>query len=212
MTQNPDVASPIDLRQMNDAKMWADSALQKRPARTDFFNSFTTAILNYPISNPCILELGSGPGFLAQHVLEIIPVSEYVALDFSAAMHQLAQERLGSNAGKVQFIERSFKDENWTAGLGKFNVIVTMQAVHELRHKCYAVNLFKQVQQVLKSDGIFLVCDHYAGTDADGVQGMYNEQLYMTIEEQYAALEQAGFSHINPLLLLQGMILHQAQL
>lgn len=212
MPQNLDVASPIDLRQMNDAKAWADSALQKRPARTDFFNSFTTAILHYPISNPRILELGSGPGFLAQHVLDIIPASEYVALDFSAAMHQLAQERLGANADKVQFIERSFKDDNWTAGLGKFDVIVTMQAVHELRHKCYAVNLFKQVQQVLKADGIFLVCDHYAGIDPDGIQGMHNDQLYMTIEEQYAALQQAGFSRINPLLLLQGMLVHQAKL
>lgn len=212
MTQHLDVASPIDLRQMNDAKAWTDSAPQKRPARTDFFNSFTIAILHYPISNPRILELGSGPGFLAQHVLNIIPVSEYVALDFSEAMHQLAQERLGANADKVQFIERSFKDDNWTAGLGKFDVIVTMQAVHEQRHKCYAVNLFKQVQQVLKPDGIFLVCDHYAGTDAHGVQGMHNDQLYMTIEEQYAALQQAGFSRINPLLLLQGMLLHQAKL
>ena len=91
-------------------------------------------------------------------------------------------------------------------------MIVTMQAVHELRHKCYAVNLFKQVQQVLKADGIFLVCDHYAGIDPDGIQGMHNDQLYMTIEEQYAALQQAGFSRINPLLLLQGMILHQAKL
>ena len=54
-----------------------------------FFNSFTTDILYYPISNPRILELGSGPGFLAQHVLDIIPVSKYVALDFSEAMHQL---------------------------------------------------------------------------------------------------------------------------
>ncbi|WP_034279222.1 class I SAM-dependent methyltransferase [Alkanindiges illinoisensis] len=212
MTPNLDVVSPIDLRQMSDAKAWADSALQKRPARTDFFNSFTTIILNYPISNPRILELDSGPGFLAQHLLDNILASEYVALDFSAAMHQLAQERLGANADKVQFIERSFKDDNWTAGLGKFDVIVTMQAVHELRHKRHAVNLFKQVQQVLKPDGIFLVCDHYVGTDAHGIQGMQNDQLYMTIEEQYAALQQAGFSHINQLLLRQGMLLHQAKL
>ncbi|WP_276320930.1 hypothetical protein [Alkanindiges illinoisensis] len=41
---------------------------------------------------------------------------------------------------------------------------------------------------------------------------MHNDQLYMTIEEQYAALQQAGFSRINPLLLLQGMLVHQAKL
>ncbi|RYY79418.1 MAG: class I SAM-dependent methyltransferase [Moraxellaceae bacterium] len=212
MTPIIDVTSPIDLRQMSDAKDWANTALQKRPARTEFFNSFATAIVNYQKPNLHILELGSGPGFLAQHLLNTVYVTEYVALDFSGAMHQLAQERLGTHADKMQFIERSFKDDNWIAGLEKFDMVITMQAVHELRHKSYAVNLFKQVQQLLKPEGMFLVCDHYAGTDGNGAQGMQNDQLYMTIAEQYSALQHAGFSKIRQLLVLQGMVLHQAQL
>lgn len=205
-----DVSSPIDLRQMSDAKDWANTALQKRPARTEFFNSFATAIVSCQKPNPCILELGSGPGFLAQHLLDTVSVAEYIALDFSGAMHQLAQERLGTHTQKMHFIERSFKDDNWTLGLEKFDMVITMQAVHELRHKSYAINLFKQVQQVLKPKGIFLVCDHYTGTDDNGVEGMQNDQLYMTIAEQYSALQHAGFSKIRQLLVLQGMVLHQA--
>lgn len=211
MTQNLDVASPIDLRQMSDAKAWADTALQKRPARTDFFNAFATAIATQH-TNPRILELGSGPGFLAQHILECITVDEYGALDFSEAMHQLAQERLNSHRHKVQFIERSFKENHWTAGLGKFDVVITMQAVHELRHKRYTVNLFKQVQQLLRPGGVFLVCDHYAGMDAHGISGMQNNQLYMSIDEHFAALQHAGFSDIRQLMVLQGMVLHQAKI
>lgn len=40
---------------------------------------------------------------------------------------------------------------------------------------------------------------------------MRNEALYMRIEEQYAALQHAGFSQISQLLIWQGMVLHQAR-
>jgi ubiquinone/menaquinone biosynthesis C-methylase UbiE len=56
-----------------------------------------------------VLELGSGPGFLARHLLEILLSVHYVALDFSPAMHTLAQEYLGALAERVVFIEANFK-------------------------------------------------------------------------------------------------------
>jgi hypothetical protein len=76
------------------------------------------------------------------------------------------------------------------------------QAVHELRHKRYAVELHRHVRTVLRSGGSYLVCDHFYGPG-----GMTNDQLYMTIEEQKAALETADFS-VRQVLLKDGMVLH----
>lgn len=198
-----DVPSPIDLRQMRDAQQWADEAMVKRPWRTEFFAAFADALRAANARN--VLELGSGPGFLAHHLLDALPDIVYVALDFSPAMHQLAAERLGDAARRVRFVERSFREPAWSEGLGSFDHIVTHQAVHELRHKRHACGLHAQVRQLLQPGGRYLVCDHYSG---DG--GMKNDQLYMSIEEQRMALEDAGFSRVTPVLLKGGLMLYCA--
>ncbi len=200
-----DVPSPIDLRLMADAREWEATAMSKRPWRTEFFAQFAAAIASAPIHVCRILELGSGPGFLAEHLLRKLPSVSYVALDFSPAMHQLAAERLGLLASRVQFAERSFREADWANGLGQFECVVTNQAVHELRHKCHASALHGQVRRLLSPGGCYLVCDHFAGEG-----GMRNEQLYMSVREQQSALLGAGFSKVEQLLLKGGLVLHHA--
>ena len=64
--------------------------------------------LEPPVSR--VLELGSGPGFLACHLLKALPNVHMVLLDFSAVMHELAKQRLGPLVSRVEFVEGSFKD------------------------------------------------------------------------------------------------------
>ncbi len=120
-------------------------------------------------------------------------------------MHELAAERLGEHANRVQFIERSFREPSWTTGLVPFDHVITNQAVHELRHKCHVPTLHAQVRSILAAGGSYLVCDHFAGEG-----GMSNDELYMTVEEQKAALLSAGFSEVEQLLLKGGLVLHRA--
>tara|TARA_R110002072_G_scaffold56097_7_gene145576 strand:- start:3613 stop:4230 length:618 start_codon:yes stop_codon:yes gene_type:complete len=189
-----DVPSPINLQDLADAKEWERSALQKRPSRPEFFELFTSELSNHHSAVTNVLELGSGPGFLAEHLLNKFSNISYVALDFSGAMHELSRLRLGVTAVRVNFVERSFKETNWTRELGKFSCVVTNQAVHELRHKRHASALHREVRTILESGGLYLVCDHFAGSD-----GMANRELYMTQDEQRVALVDGGFS--NPVLL-----------
>lgn len=197
-----DVPSPIDLRSMLDALAWEQTAMQ-RPYRLDFFNAFATELQKLNRNNLHILELGSGPGFLAKHLIDKLPDIQMTLLDFSPAMHELAAKRLGNNP-KVNYIHASFKDAGWEQNLEKFDAVVTNQAVHELRHKAYAVDLHKAVKQVLKPDGIYLMCDHYFGEGA-----MQNDQLYMSLAEQRASMETAGFA-VTEVLVKGGRALYSA--
>jgi SAM-dependent methyltransferase len=202
-----DVPSPIDLRRMDHAREWADTATAKRPWREDFFAACAAAMRKDSGDRPVrVLELGSGPGFLAQHLLQALPVIQYVALDFSPAMHALAAQRLGAQAGRVQFVERSFRDAAWPLGLGLFQHVLTHQAVHELRHKRHAPRLHAEARASLLPGGSYLVCDHFAGEG-----GMANDQLYMTVEEQRVALLAGGFNQVKQLLLHGGLVLHLAR-
>ena len=201
-----DVPSPIDLQDMATAREWAASALSKRPWRTEFFEAFSALIANSSPGHPHrVLELGSGPGFLAEHLLRSHATISYVALDFSAAMHKLAAERLGGLASRVQFVERSFREPDWTQALGDFDFVVTHQAVHELRHKRHATALHAQVKPLLLRGGHYLVCDHFCGEG-----GMSNDQLYMSVTEQRQALLSAGFATVEQVLLKSGLVLHNA--
>ena len=200
-----DVPSPIELRQMPDAIAWEASALAKRPCRPQFFAAFSAAVLALPKPQARILELGSGPGFLAERLLQDHPAISYVALDFSPAMHHLATKRLSPFAERVTFVERSFREQGWASGLGQFDCIVTNQAVHELRHKRHALALHQAVRQALRPGGTYLVCDHFCG-----LGGQSNDQLYMSVQEQRVCLEQAGFARVEALLETGGLVLHAA--
>ena len=199
-----DIPSPIDLRLTQDARDWADAAMVKRPWRVEFFARISEelAALHRPLS---ILELGSGPGFLAQHLLTALQASTYTALDFSSAMHQLARERLGDLAERVTFVEADFCRSGWTDGLPCVDAVVSVQAVHELRHKRHAAGFYKAVRRVLKSSGTLLVCDHYSGEG-----GMSNGMLFMTPDEQEVALKNGGFQDIRLLMLKGGLVLFRA--
>jgi len=198
-----DVPSPIDLRRMSDARPWAETALARRPVRPEFFDAFAREIGR---DGARVLELGSGPGFLAEHLLGAWSGLDYTALDFSPAMHQLAAERLGERAMRVRFVERSFREPAWVEGLGPFDVVVTHQAVHELRHKDYATTLHAQVRPLLAAGGRYLVCDHHLGGE-----GLSNDQLYMTVDQQRDALLRAGFTDVEAVLVKGGLALHRAR-
>ncbi len=200
-----DVPSPIDLRIMFDAREWEQSSMEKRPYRTEFFAKFADEISAAYSNAPRILELGSGPGFLAEHILRTIPDSSYVLLDFSPAMHELARARLAALTSRAEFVERSFKEADWVSGLGKFQCVVTNQAVHELRNKRHASALHSQVRALLGPGGNYFVCDHFIGKD-----GVANEQLFMTVEEQREAIRCAGFKSVRQVMLKGSLVLHHA--
>jgi len=202
--EGDDVPSPIDLNSPKDAAAWEESAMQKRPWRADFFEHIATEIAAAP-GRGRILELGSGPGFLARQLLERLPGATMHLLDQSNAMHSLARERLGELAARATFLTASFKEPDWPDRLGPYDFVVTLQAVHELRHKRHALPLHRQVRSVLAPGGVYLMADHFCGPG-----GMANDQLYLRIDEQQAALREAGFTHVTELLREGGLVLHRA--
>lgn len=180
-----DVPSPINFQDKNDALAWAEKAMTSRPYRTRFFEIIAGKVASSSMSSPRLLELGSGPGFLIEHVLKSGKKTSYEALDFSEAMHNLARERLGPMADGIKFHLDDFKKKNWRAGLGKFDFVVTMQAVHELRHKAHMPALFAAVRELLAGGGVFLYCDHHCSAG-----GIDNSELYMSPQEQEITLLQ----------------------
>jgi len=180
-----DVPSPVNFHLMQDARDWESKAMD-RPFRVEMFEIFAKCLSESRATN--LLELGSGPGFLASYLCQRNSAFRLTLLDFSEAMHELANNRLANYRDRVKFVTRDFKQPGWAHSLGCYDCIYSMQAVHELRHKNHAVNFHSQVKGLLADGGEYLVCDHFYGAG-----GMSNNQLFMSLEEQIQSLEKAGF-------------------
>ena len=63
-----DVPSSIDFKKMSDAQEWEHKAMQ-RPFRQEFFEAFYRQLFDIGPGAFNVLELGSGPGFLAEYLL-----------------------------------------------------------------------------------------------------------------------------------------------
>ncbi len=209
MTENDaDVPYGEDFHNQLIATRWAEAAAKKRPWRTDFFRAFADYLAGSPLPAPRILELGSGPGFLADFVLEHCPaIVDYTLLDFARPMLQLSQERLRSKHPRPRYVCANFKLPAWTAALsGTFDFILSMQAVHELRHKRYASDLYAQSRALLSSGGALVVCDHLSTESSSATTC----SLFMTADEHREALSVAGFREIQCLKTMHNMALFSA--
>ena len=148
-----DVPSPIDFLRSEDATAWAEGANLRRPWRADVFAAIVEELRALGRPSPSVLELGSGPGYLAEAVHRELPEVCYTLLDFSTPMHDLARARLGPWT-TVRFVTADFRRDDWSDNLGSFDAVVTVQAVHELRHKARAVGLHKVARRLLRPHGV----------------------------------------------------------
>lgn len=188
-----DVPSPIDLRDPVTAREWADKADRTRPWRQQIRSTIAAEVQ----AATRILELGSGPGQLAECILH--REVGYTCLDFSPPMHELARERCGDRA---TYVLADFKQPGWSHGLGTFDAIVTMQAVHELRHKRHAVALYREAHAIAP---LLVVCDHEPMLTS---KTRFTEEqvraLSATAAEHHAAMREAGYEP-RTVLELEGM-------
>lgn len=187
--ENGDVQSDaVNLQDPEHARLWASESPGKRPWRGDFRRAFREVLQSLQPLPTHILELGSGPGLLAKCLLEELNVSEYVLFDFSEPMMEMAREALGPRPC-VTYCLGNFSEVNWERQLkGPFDVIVSMQAVHEIRHKRHVPWLYSRAATLLRPGGRLVVCDYEPPESADSFQ----KELASTRREQEHALRWAG--------------------
>ena len=75
-----DIPSPINLRSEPEAREWTRTAMLKRPWRAEFFARIAAELGRLNVTPLAILELGSGPGFLGEHILTALPASHGAGL------------------------------------------------------------------------------------------------------------------------------------
>jgi SAM-dependent methyltransferase len=189
-----DYTGPHDYFDENYVREWEQRANSKRPFRIQFFEAFAAELTTLGRSK--VLDLGSGPGFLAEYLLEHCDIASYHLFDFSPHMLELSRVRLARFKERAFFHQGSFLDKEWFRELpAPFDSIVSLQAVHEARDPARLPQVYSELRSLVREGGRALI--------ADLVKGETNKEKHiLTVDEHNAALKKAGFKEIE--LVLEG--------
>ena len=187
-----EVPSDHDFFDPEYVKHWTESILRYRPERQKLFERFAAEAARIGKPALSVFELGCGPGFLAEALLTKCRIARYTLLDFSPQMLELSRNRLAPFKERTVFIRGDFKKRDWTALVngGGFDLIVSLQAVHELRHASRIPKLYAQLYSLLVPGGTILICDHVNSASRGG----YHADHFMTVSEHLSTFEKAGFT------------------
>jgi SAM-dependent methyltransferase len=168
---------------------WERVANDKRPFRAEFFDAFAAEVAT--LDRPKVLDVGSGPGFLAEQILTRCDVASYHLFDFSPHMLALSRARLARFADRVHFHEGSFLDQGWWRALpGPFDAILSLQAVHEVRDARRIPQLYAELKLLLNDNGMMLIADQ-VNDEAR------NEEHFLSAGEHEDALRAAGLEAVR---------------
>ncbi len=191
---DPDADVPYgeDLQSPEGARAWADAADRKRPHRFPIRLAIVERIKALP-DGARVLELGSGPGLLAEQVLsQCSALGTYTLFDFSEPMVAMSRQRTARFAA-AQFVVGDFRTRSWAIRVpGPWDAVVSTQAVHEVRHKRHVPALYRDIVEILAPSGLFLVGDRTPEDDSPR-----STALFMTADEQLSALRGAGFIDVR---------------
>ena len=85
------------------------------PDRLLLFDTIIQHIGDTPLPSDHIVELGIGPGYLAERLLAQVSNVTYEGVDFSAPMLDLATTRLAAYRSRVRFTQADLVNEDWGA-------------------------------------------------------------------------------------------------
>lgn len=101
-----------------------------------------------------ILELGIGPGYLAEYILSKCENIVYEGLDFSEAMLEIAQNRLKTKKDNLIFTKANLTTESWQNKIKtEPENIISTWALHDLLSKQNIFNVYKTAYEILPPEG-----------------------------------------------------------
>ena len=163
------------------------------PVRESVFHHILAHLELLRAETPHIVELASGPGILAEFLLERLPRATYEGLDFSAPMLTLARERTEHFGERLRLHQVDLRDDDWAAALRPGpQAIISIQALHDVGDEADHERIYRAARELLASCGLFL--------NADLMQTRDGGPARIPVQRHLAMLSAAGFEHVQATL------------
>lgn len=136
---------------------WVDKDSRRAAEREAQFKA-TISWLSVMVGGEAkVMDLGCGPGTLAEKLLAAFPAMQVICSDGSDEMLKLARQRLAGYGARVSYAQADFGRQNWSVNLpGQLDAVVSARAIHNLRSLKLIAPVYREIHGLLKSGGVFL--------------------------------------------------------
>ncbi len=127
------------------------------PRREERFGALVEFVATRGPSRPCLIDLGTGTGALAERLLRRLPRCSVVAVDYDPVTMRIGREVLGDASGRLTWVDADLRSSRWMDALPahRFDAAVTTTALHWLRAPALS-RLFADLHQLIRPGGLFL--------------------------------------------------------
>lgn len=183
---------------------WADRFVPS-PERMQLFDTIIAGITKAAGASCHVVELGIGPAYLAERVLDTLPNVTYEGVDFSQPMLDIAAERLAPYASRVRFTQADLVGEQWGAKVSRpVGAIVSTWALHDLGGEVNTTKVYRDCYELLPAGGVFLNGDF---VKPDDTPHEYEPGRFL-VSRHLDILREVGFRDVQCLLYLEKEIEH----
>ena len=186
-TEQP-ARAPHRFHSMEYVAKWAQEV--GNSVRESVFHHILAQLVLLDDEAPHIVELASGPGILAEFLLERLPNATYEGMDYSEPMLTLARERMGRFGERVHLHQVDLRESDWpSAVLRRPGAVISMQAMHDVGDEPEHEAVYTAACQLLAPQGLFL--------NADLVRQTGNGPSRIPVDRHLAMLTSAGFADVT---------------
>ncbi|MCY3989795.1 MAG: class I SAM-dependent methyltransferase [Caldilineaceae bacterium] len=161
------------------------------PERLHLFETILQQLESAVPADGHVVELGIGPAYLAEYLLERMPRISYEGVDFSQPMLTQAATRLARFGDRVQFQQADLLGDGWGSDLaGPPAAIVSTWALHDLGGQAQTLHVYRACAAALPEGRILLNGDF---VKPDGTRLPFEPGRF-PIGRHLELLQEAGFS------------------
>jgi len=136
---------------------WVSKDSRRAAEREAQFTATITWLSVFIGGRSRVMDLGCGPGTLAEKLLAAFPEMSVICSDGSDEMLRLARERLASFGERASFMQADFGADRWIADLPReLDAVVSARAIHNLRKLKLIGPVYGQIFELLRPGGLFL--------------------------------------------------------
>ena len=170
------------------------------PERLQLFDTIIQQISETPLPASHVVELGIGPGYLAERLLKKISNVTYEGFDFSLPMLELALSRLAAHLSRIKFTQADLINEDWGAKVSQpVGAIVSTWALHDLGSEENTLKVYHACRRLLANGGMLLNGDF---VKPEGAQHDYEAGRFL-VSRHLELLRDVGFRSAHCLVFLE---------
>ncbi|MEM7404765.1 MAG: class I SAM-dependent methyltransferase [Pseudomonadota bacterium] len=191
------------LHEFHDAEFvrgWA-SRFVPTPPRLQLFDMILDEVRSLGKAAPHVVELGTGPGYMARHILERHDELTYEALDFSEVFFDVARETIDDLVHRVVFTNADLMSQSWPASLSRQpDAIISTWALHDLGGREPVADVYARCYETLPEGGLLANGDFIKpdGTDWEYEAGRFEIDIHLDFMRRAGFASPRSLVHLEP--------------